>query len=137
MQCPAYFDVCRALFYCEPASVVVYSVLDKVLRPAGSEQTGCVDLGKINDFFISHGKLTLALMWICCAVAVGLGAFIAICYPGMAFLKFFGIIIVPALLAFYFRMVYIQVQDDRRKAQAEEKTAANEERYHHKKKKRI
>lgn len=97
---------------------------------------GSVFLKKINAYFTAHAKLTLALTWICTAVAVGIAVALNVWFMEIGFFKFLAIIAVPVILAIYFRTIYGRVQDQRRLKLEEEGKLANQTRYGHNKKKK-
>ncbi len=68
-------------------------------------------LHRINQYFIPKRKLTLTIMWILFGIDFSLALFLAIVYPNMAFTRFFGIIIVPAIPMVYFRVLYGMCRD--------------------------
>jgi uncharacterized membrane protein (DUF106 family) len=94
----------------------------------------CLSLRKVNGYLIRHPSLTLGLMWLFVALAVIPGALITIFMPTMGYFKFLGIIIVPAILALYLRLVYSKIQDKRREERKAQKAEENQNRYQHKKK---
>lgn len=73
-------------------------------------------------------------MWLFVALAVIPGAVITIFMPTMGYFKFLGVIIVPAILALYLRLVYSKIQDKRREERKAQKAEENQNRYQHKKK---
>jgi uncharacterized membrane protein (DUF106 family) len=94
----------------------------------------CLSLRKVNGYLIRHPSLTLGLMWLFVALAVIPGALITIFMPTMGYFKFLGVIIVPAILALYLRLVYSKIQDKRREERKAQKAEENQNRYQHKKK---
>ena len=94
----------------------------------------CLSLRKVNGYLIRHPSLTLGLMWLFVALAVIPGAVITIFMPTMGYFKFLGVIIVPAILALYLRLVYSKIQDKRREERKAQKAEENQNRYQHKKK---
>ena len=90
---------------------------------------------KINSYLLQRPKLLLTLMWVFFALAAGPGIILNLVAPEMGFFKFLGIIIVPALLALYLRLLYTKVQDKKREERRAQKAAENQARYQHKKKK--
>ena len=89
----------------------------------------------VNSYLLQHPKLLLTLMWVFCAMAAIPGVVLNLVLPELGFFKFLGIIIVPALLALYLRLLYSKVQDKKREERKAQKTAENQARYQHKKKK--
>ena len=69
---------------------------------------------KINAWFVEHHSLTLVLMWIFTAIAVGIGAWLALMHPEMDYFIFLAYIAVPALLAIYLRLMYGRFEQQRR-----------------------
>ncbi len=95
----------------------------------------CDPLRKVNGYLLSHPSLTLALMWVFLALAVIPGILITVFMPEMGYFKFLGIIIVPAAIALYLRILYGKVQEKRREERRVQKAQENQVRYRHKKKK--
>lgn len=57
---------------------------------------------KMNEYFKTHIKITLTLMWVFFAIAVGYGVLCLTLFPNW----FFWLMLIPAFLALYFRVVY-------------------------------
>ena len=93
-------------------------------------------MDKINAYFVKNHKLTLALTWIFTAIAVGIGATIALFFADMSYFLFLAWIAVPVILGIYFRLMYGRYQEAERKRKAAEKEAASQSRYGHSKKKK-
>ena len=91
-------------------------------------------LRNVNGYLLEHPKLLLALVWIFVALAVIPGVLITVFIPNMGYFKFLGIIIVPAAIALYLRILYGRVQDKRREERRAQKAEENQKRYQHKKK---
>lgn len=89
---------------------------------------------KLNGYLLCHPSLTLALMWGFLALAVIPGVLITVFMPEMGYFKFLGIIIVPAAIALYLRILYGKVQEKRREERNTQKAQENQARYRHKKK---
>ena len=94
---------------------------------------------KLNAYLLERPKLLLTLLWIFFALAVGIGIYLIVFYPYMGILPFWGCIIVPAVCAFYLRMLYGKIREkkndnahDERYRRREER---NKQRHPHKKKK--
>ena len=81
---------------------------------------GGIPMGKINSFFIARPKLTLFLMWFWFAVALVLALVLNIFFSSMSFFQYAAYLIIPVILAFYFRSQF----NKGRKAQAKEEPAA-------------
>ena len=91
-------------------------------------------LTKLNTYLVDHPKLLLTLIWVFFFIAVIPGVIIAVYYPTMGYFKFLGIIIVPAAIALYLRILYGKVRERKRKARMEQKAQESAERHQHKKK---
>ena len=90
-------------------------------------------LDKINAYFIENHKLCLILCWVFFAIAAGIAAFLAIFQVNMGYFKFLGFLIVPTLLAIYFRLMYGKYQEKRRSEEREKRLADKKASIHHKK----
>ena len=75
---------------------------------------GGIFLKKINAYFITHPKVTLALTWIWVAIAAGLAIFLNIFFMDMSMLAYLACILVPAFLAVYFRSLYNSAKEYKR-----------------------
>ena len=82
---------------------------------------GGIPMGKINSFFIARPKLTLLLMWFWFAVALVLALVLNIFFSSMSFFQYAAYLIIPVILAFYFRSQF----NKGRKGQAKEEPAAS------------
>lgn len=91
---------------------------------------------RINDYFIARPKLTLALVWIFTAIAVGIGVVLNVWFMQIGYFQFLAAVALPVILAIYFRLMYGKVQDKRRREREEQGKLANQTRYGHKKKKK-
>lgn len=94
----------------------------------------CYPLRKLNGYLLCHPGLTLALMWVFLALAVIPGVLITVLMPEMSYFKFLGIIIVPAAIALYLRILYGKVQEKRKAERNAQKAQENQAKYRHKKK---
>lgn len=99
------------------------------------QQTGCVFVKNLNAYLIAHPKLLLTLMWVFVALAVVPGVVLNLVAPYMSFFKYIAILIVPAAIALYLRILYSHVQEEKKEARRAQKAAENEARHQHKKKK--
>ena len=91
---------------------------------------GVLYLTKLNTYLVDHPKLLLTLIW----VFLIPGVIITVYYPTMGYFKFLGVIIVPAAIALYLRILYGKVRERKRKARMEQKALESAERHQHKKK---
>ena len=99
------------------------------------QQTGCVFVKNLNSYLLNHPKLLLTLMWVFVALAVVPGVVLNLAAPNMGFFTYIGIIIGPAAIALYLRILYSHIQEEKRKERRAQKAAENEIRHQHKKKK--
>ena len=90
----------------------------------------------INDYFIARPKLTLALVWIFTAIAVGIGVVLNVWFMQIGYFQFLAAVAIPVILAIYFRLMYGKVQDQRRREREAQGKLANQTRYGHNKKKK-
>ena len=90
---------------------------------------------KINAYFIENHKLSLILCWVFFGIAAGTAAYLAAFHTDMEYLKFLAVLVVPTLLAIYFRLMYGKYQEKRRKEEQEKKWAEKKSSYNHKKRK--
>lgn len=97
-------------------------------------RNGSAVLTKLNTYLVNHPALLLTLIWLFVAAAVIPGAIIAIWFPTMSYFKFLGIIIVPAAIALYLRILYGKVRERKRKERMEQKAQESAVRHQHKKK---
>ena len=93
-------------------------------------------MDKINAYFVKNHKLTLALTWIFTAIAVGIGATIALFFTDMSYFLFLAWIAIPVILGIYFRLMYGRYQEAERKKRLEQQQVGQQNRHgRHKKKK--
>ena len=95
---------------------------------------GVLYLTKLNTYLVDHPKLLLTLIWVFFFIAVIPGVIIAVYYPTMGYFKVLAVIIVPAAIALYLRILYGKVRERKRKARMEQKALENAGRHQHKKK---
>ena len=68
----------------------------------------------INTWFTVHHRLTLTLMWIFTAIAVGIGSYLALFRTEMDYFRFLACLALPVILAVYFRLIYGKYEQQRR-----------------------
>ena len=95
---------------------------------------GVLFLTKLNTYLVDHPKLLLTLIWVFFFIAVIPGVIITVYYPTMGYFKFLAVIIVPAAIALYLRILYGKVRERKRKARMEQKALESAGRHQHKKK---
>ena len=110
----------------------LYGIITQISAVGASQDVSF--LRNVNGYLLEHPKLLLALVWIFVALAVIPGVLITVFIPNMGYFKFLGIIIVPAAIALYLRILYGRVQDKRREERRAQKAEENQKRYQHKKK---
>ena len=111
-------------FYLQESAL--YGIITQIGAVGASQDVSF--LRNVNGYLLEHPKLLLTLLWIFVALAVIPGVLLAV------LVKFLGIIIVPAALALYLRLLYSKVQEKRKKERLAQKAEENQARYQHKKK---
>lgn len=117
-------------FYLQESAL--YGIIAQISAVGASQDVSF--LRNVNGYLLEHPKLLLTLMWVFVLLAVIPGILLAILVPQMGYFKFMGIIIVPALIALYLRILYSKVQEKRKKERLAQKAEENQARYQHKKK---
>lgn len=117
-------------FYLQESTL--YGIITQIGAVGASQDVSF--LRNVNGYLLEHPKLLLTLLWIFVALAVIPGVLLAVLVPQMSYFKFLGIIIVPAALALYLRLLYSKVQEKRKKERLAQKAEENQARYQHKKK---
>ena len=117
-------------FYLQESAL--YGIIAQISAFGASQDVSF--LRNVNGYLLEHPKLLLTLMWVFVLLAVIPGILLATLVPQMGYFKFMGIIIVPALIALYLRILYSKVQEKRKKERLAQKAEENQARYQHKKK---
>ena len=117
-------------FYLQESAL--YGIIAQISAIGASQDVSF--LRNVNGYLLEHPKLLLTLMWVFVLLAVIPGILLATLVPQMGYFKFMGIIIVPALIALYLRILYSKVQEKRKKERLAQKAEENQARYQHKKK---
>ena len=117
-------------FYLQESAL--YGIIAQISAVGASQDVSF--LRNVNGYLLEHPKLLLTLMWVFVLLAVIPGILLATLVPQMGYFKFMGIIIVPALIALYLRILYSKVQEKRKKERLAQKAEENQARYQHKKK---
>lgn len=117
-------------FYLQESAL--YGIIAQISAVGASQDVSF--LRNVNGYLLEHPKLLLTLMWVFVLLAVIPGILLATLVPQMGYFKFMGVIIVPALIALYLRILYSKVQEKRKKERLAQKAEENQARYQHKKK---